>query len=542
MTSHRDATLPAGPWHGHFAYSREPMGLNPTALTLSLDGDAIEGAGADHDGEFDLRGVRDGAQVRWQKRYRQPGGPRVVYAGAWDQATGELSGRWRLVHSGSHGRFSLRPGEGSPFDDSAARARAFLKRRAKEWQALCDIDLEAVRFDGERAVLTHLLADPDYVRLMRDQLSLREEADVVNRRATLSSARVRLRRPMVPGLFALLDRCVDVLGLRAPVDLYCVNDGAANACVSTTPDRRIVIEVTAGAINQLDAGEMLYVLGHEIAHALLGHLETPRLDSDEGTGLTALRSYALQRYEEISADRVGLLCCDDVQTALRAEFVMTTGIVNRAALGAPGAFLEHARQTVAALDAPEPTLDEGFATHPHGELRALAIDLFGRSRTFHRLLGREQGELDERALEREVARLVRLMNPSVLERGLAEDDVSDFILLGALSVAGATGGVVASEKKVLKRLAAGQAKRLAKLEALSFEEQQIRMLELAEVLVVTLPAPTRVGLMDELTVVARADGRVSKGEQAALEGIAELLGVGAGSVDETLDALDAPLD
>lgn len=536
------AELPQGDWHGHFASAWEPDNPCPTALSISLDGDAFSGAGEDADGAFEVRGVREGDALRWIKRYPGPDPLSVAYVGRWDAAAKELTGRWRVVHSGSFGRFSLRPGADPAFEGTEARARSFLRRRAKEWQALCSVDLEALRFDGERAVLSHLLADPVYVDLMRRVQTERAERDAVARRASLGDGRVRLRRAMVPGVFALLDRCVAALGLKAPVELYCVNDGAVNACVSVTTDRRVLIDITAGAINQLENAELLYVLGHELGHALLGHLETPRLEDGEFTELSALRSFALQRYEEVSADRVGLLCCDDLPTAVRAEFVLTTGIVNRAALGDPTAFLAYARQAVAALDAGGATIGEGYQTHPHGELRAMAIDLFARSETFHKLLGRTGGELTERALEREVARLVRLMNPSVVEAGFKGDDVTEFVLLGALSVASATGGVVAAERKALRKLGAGHAALMKRLEALPFEEQQVRLAELGEALVVTMPPAARTAIVDDLTVVARADGRISKGERAVLDGIAALLAVSEDGVGETLDALDAPLD
>ena len=543
MTSRSTHSLPPGAWHGHFAYAYDPESPHPTSFSLSVAGSVVEGTGADGDGEYALSGTwdRDRGIVRWQKRYAGAGGAVVAYLGRWT-GDDELTGRWRVVNSGVYGRFTLRPGDGGMFETTTRHARAFLKHRAAAWQSLCGVDLEALRFDGERAMLTHLLRDPDYVRHMQRALAERDEMEGLSRRRAVDTMRVRLRRPMVPGVFALLDRCVAVLGLKASVDLYVVNDGTTNACVGTASDNRISIELTSGLLNALHEPELLYVLGHELGHAILGHLETPRVDDAEVSGLTCLRSYALQRYEELSADRVGLLCCQDVHTALRAEFVLTTGITNRAVLGEPAAFLEHARRAADALESTHGADAPGFDTHPYGELRALAIDLFHRSKTYAALTGGAAGELDEAEMERQVARLVRLMNPSAIEAGLKGTDALEFMLLGAIAVAEASKGTSNSEAKVIRRLGRDHPEVLERLREMPFEEQQIRMIELAELLCVALPTAERAGLVDDITLVARADGRVSKREREVLDGIAGLLGLGAEGVGDTLDAASAGLD
>lgn len=547
MTSSKhDAAPPSGQWHGHFAYMYDPEGVVPTDLTIAFEGGAIAGEGADQDGKYTVSGELDShGAARWKKRYAGRHGAQVAYVGRWNLETRELSGRWRVVNTPMHGRFVLRPGErtGAELAGEHGVARAFLERRVKEWQSLCAVDLEALRFDGERVMIEALLGDPDYVAVMKRLQDERDELSATMRAAAPTVARVRLRRPMAPGLFALLDRCVAAIGLEADIDLFVINDGAINACVMTTRDRRVLIEITAGAINQLEPAEMLYVLGHELGHAVLGHLETPRAEGEQSSGVTSLRSFALQRYEEISADRVGLLCCGDVFAALRAEFILTTGITNRDALGDVRAFVEHARQAIDAIDERRVDAGAGFDTHPYGELRALAIDLFARSKTYAALSGKEHPEgLSESRMEREVARIMRLMNPSVMEAGLKNTDVVEFVALASLAVAEATGGVSAVERRTLRKMLKEHGDTVAKAQAMPFEEQQLRLVDLAEVLSMTLPVTDRMALVEDLTVVARADGRVSARERGVLDAIAALLGIAAGGVDDTLGPLEAGID
>ena len=537
---------PSGPWNGNFTYAFDPEGVNPTDLVMTFEGGTLAGEGTDGDGRYTVAGELDAhGAARWQKRYAGRHGAQVAYLGRWNPETRELTGRWRVVNTPTHGRFVLRPGErsGAALVGGDDVARAFLARRREAWQSRCAVDLEALRFDGERAMTEALLRDPDYVTLMKLVQDERDEISGAMTATAPSSARVRLRRPMAPGLFALLDRCVATLGLAAPIELFVQNDGAINACVMVTRDPRIVLEITAGAINQFEPAEMLYVLGHELGHAVLGHLETPRAEGQGTTGMTSLRSFALQRYEEISADRVGLLCCGDVYAALRAEFILATGITNRDALGDVRAFVEHARQAIEAIDSQRIDTGVGFDTHPYAELRALAIDLFARSKTYATLSGKEHpAGLSEAHMEREVARVMRLMNPSVMEAGLKNTDMVEFVALAALAVAGATAGVSAVERRTLRKLLKGHEEIVAKAQALSFEEQQLRLVDLSEVLAISLSLTDRMALVADLTVVARADGRVSRREKGVLDAIASLLGLEVGGVDDTLAPMEAGID
>ena len=547
MTTHPPPRAPAaGAWHGHYTWAFDPDRVHPTSFTLSLAGSTLEGAGVDEGGEFTLAGTWDGtrAVARWQKRYADHGAAPIAYVGRLSPE-GELAGRWRIVDGAETGRFALRPGDGGMFETSTRNAKAALRARTRAWQAHCKVDLEALRFDGERAVLAHLLGDPAYVHAMQRATAERDELVGAMRRRAVAYDRVRLRRAMVPGVFKLLDRCVEVLGLTAPVELYVVNDGAMNAHVITSRDHGISVELTQGILNALEPAELLSVLGHELGHALLGHLETPQvLEGDSVSGLTCLRSFALQRYEEVSADRVGLLCCDDLAVALRTEFILTTGVTNRALLGDPAAFLEHARAALAALEktGAEALNPYGLDTHPYGEMRAVAVDLFARSTTFAKLMGRAGGELDEARMERDVARLVRLMNPSAVEAGLKDTDTLELLLLGAIAVAEATRGTSAAEAKVIRRLGREHPELDERLREMTFEEQQVRLVELAELLTATLPVGARAGVVDDLTLVAQADGRISAKERRVLDAIAGLLGLGAEGVGDALDLANAGLD
>lgn len=547
MTEDRKRRAVAGPKSGAWTEQYKARSVDgpesPPKLMdceLRFDRGKVSGSGSLADVRYDITGTFDDATgvLRFRKRYID--GELYVYVGSRDGKG--FKGRWRLVNGGEYGSFELVPGPMTDFDASARGAQGLFRRRAKAWQKVCDLDLEAVRFDGEKKILAELLEDQDYVRALQ---SFHAEKDATDdetlQRGELTAGRTRLSRRMMPGLFDVLERCKKAIGLRAPVELFCINDAALNALVTTTADGHIVIDVTSGTIDAFDDDELAYVIGHELGHALLGHLETLRVMSGETRGITSLRSFALKRYQEISADRMGLLCCPELEVALRAEMMFTTGVRRRSAFGEAKAFLEHAKKSAAEVVPPSEAA-EGLDTHPYGELRAVAIDLFHRSQTFAKLRKKSGGTLTEAQLEAQVERLVKRMNPSVLDAQIDRDDVAEFVLLGAIAVAEATRGTSRAEARVIAQLAEGYRRLHAKLVAMPMEDQQIRLVELAESLALALTYPQRQKIIEDLVLVARADGRVSQREREALDGVSELLALGDSAVDDVLSSIGRRLD
>lgn len=541
--------LPSGTWHGTFAYSALPDSDTLTRFELECLGEEIHGRGRDVDGSYTLRGNCDpSGKVRWTKEYAphedDPEAPATVvaYLGTWDTESRALAGRWRIVNGGTHGRFALKPGEppAGLVVPEQTPATLLAKITAK-LQAQCTIDLEAVRFDGERAMLASLLADPDFVEAMQGASVAAELATTP--RGQERSFCVRLERAVMPRLFAVLDRCVEALGLKIPVSLFVVNDGGINANVVPPTDTGIEIAFTSGLLNVLDDDEIAYVIGHEIGHALLGHHATTVTDATNLSGVTNLRRLALSRYQELSADRVGLLCCPDVAKAVRAEFILLTGIVGREGVGTAEAILSAATSAVergVVTKATDPAA--GLDTHPYGPMRTLAIDWFGRSSTFYALRGGKGGEISESELESRVQQIVDLMNPTIFGHTAAADEVAELVALTALSIADADNGISDEEDSAIRGMSDDIAAAYERAASMPLEEQQLRSLELAEKLSLLLPPALRKRLVEDLVMIAQVDGEVSAAEADALAAISSLLGVGMCATFNVLDELNAGLD
>lgn len=409
----------------------------------------------------------------------------------------------------------------------------------------CTLDTAAVIFDGDRILRCQILESRRIAKAQREQEAmLADEPGAKDQgRSELLKRAVRLTRTLTPSVWKCLDRCQEKLGVDAELEIFCEPDAIGNASVIKPRDGRVTMSVTSGALELLDDDELTSVFGHELGHAIFGHHELrPLMDfpsAEDLAPIDSMRIYAWMRYAELSADRVGLIACGDLDAAVRAEFKLSSG------LGQPR-YLKNTREAVTQLAALaeediERCEDDWFSTHPYSPLRLRAIDLFARSTTYAKLSGTGQGSVSERDMEREVASIMELMNPSCLSERLASGaEIRELLVLAGVAVAMADAKVKKSEVDLLDRLAKGLDVKAAF--AADPEKAEARLRELAARLKVMLPLLRRQKIVEDLVSIALADGSVAPEEHETLSAIAELLDVDAFFVDDCLQRPEFALD
>jgi Zn-dependent protease with chaperone function len=188
-------------------------------------------------------------------------------------------------------------------------------------------------------------------------------------------------------LDALLDDCALVLDAPVKPELFVSQSPLVNAYTIGMDTPFIVI--TSGMYDLMTHDEMRFVLGHELGHALSGHavyrtmlMHLMRLASSFGfipLGGWALRAIVAallewQRKSELSGDRAGLLCVQDVDVAIRVELKLAAG--SRLDKLDSQAFLAQAREYDRAGDMRDgllKLLNLELQTHPFSVLRAAAL-------------------------------------------------------------------------------------------------------------------------------------------------------------------------
>lgn len=138
-----------------------------------------------------------------------------------------------------------------------------------------------------------------------------------------------------PKIYQYLEDACHILDLDRMPDLYLDWHYSINAC--TIGAEHPIIILNSGLIDLCDDDEIMFILGHEVGHVKSNHMLYHMMaqvvdffiDSIPGGNLVAgglqYALYYWYRMSEFSADRAGLLCCQDTEAMIRA-FIKMAGL------------------------------------------------------------------------------------------------------------------------------------------------------------------------------------------------------------------------
>jgi Zn-dependent protease with chaperone function len=207
-----------------------------------------------------------------------------------------------------------------------------------------------------------------------------------------TASNVRVTRNMFPRMHRSLSWGCKILGLEEP-EMYVTVDPVPNAW--TYGHTRPFITLTSGLVDMLDEEECFFVIAHELGHIKCGHVlytlmarniaalvaligqATFGIGGILGQGLV----YALlewQRKAELSADRAGLLCAQDLDPAIRTFMKLAGGATQLYAEMDRAEFLRQIRDFEdadrSALNRAYKVLLTSIQSHPYAILRAKELD------------------------------------------------------------------------------------------------------------------------------------------------------------------------
>ncbi len=187
-----------------------------------------------------------------------------------------------------------------------------------------------------------------------------------------------------------------VLGIGGELELY-QRSGGENTAIHLV-ESPILVEIHGRLLPLLDEGALLGVFGHELGHFLahgprspsgVVHLLTsvigqPDLDPQLEYWLSTLSMIA-----ELTADRVGLVACQDLHAMLRLEMIALTGLSADVLRWDTDTYLAQSCELMeSVLERGERVLGR---THPEHSLRAYALWLFSETDVYRELTGTGPG-------------------------------------------------------------------------------------------------------------------------------------------------------
>ena len=215
---------------------------------------------------------------------------------------------------------------------------------------------------------------------------------------------VRVTPRMFGRLYRSLGWGCQILDLEEP-ELYVTLDPAPNAY--TYGHTHPFVVLTSGLVDMLDDEECFFVIAHELGHIKATHVLYTIMAQNISTlmaiigqatlGLGSLLGHGLvaalhdwYRKAELTSDRAGLLCVQELEPCMRAFMKLAGGASRLYAEMDPAEFLQQIR---AYEDADELLLNKAYKglltmsrTHPWPILRAQELDAWHRD-GYRRLMG-----------------------------------------------------------------------------------------------------------------------------------------------------------
>lgn len=385
-------------------------------------------------------------------------------------------------------------------------------------------DVETIRVGHERTFAATIERHPLACRLAAG-LGAPTAKDV---RRRLMAESLRLSEAMAPEAYRIAHQGQQILGIEGTLELY-QRSGPENAAMHMVAEP-ILLEIQGSLMPRLDAAALLSLIGHELGHYVAHGPKSPHQVASRllGTdGIDGPLDAILSRFsmaQELTADRVALLACQDLAALLRLMLVLTSGLAVGEMTFDTDAYLAQCRDLI------EEDLRTGAIaeaeTHPEHGLRVYAAWLFSETRIYRELTGqgpgtRELADVDAiigRCLGAGTARLHDPVQTADVPRELLE-----CALAAAVLIAHADGELSADEALLIERFFASEiADWQSYLEPATARD---RFLETATLL---MPVAREIGptLLNLLFAVTIADGEIHPAEIARMLDIGAALGIG----------------
>ena len=387
---------------------------------------------------------------------------------------------------------------------------------------------QEIRCENDLVLYEKLQQDTD-VKRVNDMIKRREAEGPTGIRRNLLATSVRLTKGMAPDIAKMAEECIEKLGVEIPLELYVYSSPQFNAACFKPEEDRLNVMFSSSLLEGFDANELKFVMGHELGHYIYNHHDIPvgylLQGQDKPDPKLALELFAWSRYAEISADRAGAHCAQNMNAVAHSLFQLSSGLTSKLVKFSLDDFVAQADEMEVVdsnLQRAGPRAD-WFSTHPFSPLRVKALKFFEGSEFY----SSGKNAMPRENLEVAVQGVLALMEPSYLEAKTDRAETMRRLLFaGLIVVADAHDGISEEEIEIFARFFG----KYAFSDKLDIEKTKGTLKHRIEEVNKAASLTQRMQVLRDMCVMARANGGVHAKERMALEGVAEGLGVSSSFV------------
>ncbi|WP_405368446.1 M48 family metalloprotease [Nonlabens sp. Asnod2-A12] len=401
-----------------------------------------------------------------------------------------------------------------------------------------DVDLNLLVYDGDRDYVIAFKED----ELIQKTLEKVNEGSKFKSRKHLLKSSLRLTKTLAPMLHDIGEHCKKTLKLKADIEFFVYQSDIFNASCYPPDDNKLYIILSSGILERFSKEELTFVVGHEIGHVLFEHFDYPvRQILDHGENdlapIHAMKLYAWNRNAEISADRAGLLCCQDFEAVGRTFFKLSSGVTTDSLDFQLNAYIEQFVDLEEVLNDSNHDPSDWYSSHPFSPLRIKALELFNKSETYAVFNDSIKGEITEEAMELEIKRIMSLMEPENLEdQSEHSEKIQRLMFLGGYLISNADGVVDDSEIQALSSIVAPKifANCMMTIKGLTEDEMISEVQQLTRELHIVLSVMQKLNILRDLSIISYADGHIDESEVVVLYNLARLLHINTDFIDRVI--------
>ncbi|MFZ2960104.1 MAG: M48 family metallopeptidase [Candidatus Ozemobacteraceae bacterium] len=209
-------------------------------------------------------------------------------------------------------------------------------------------------------------------------------------------------------------RISDDLGFsEKDIEFYVSNDSEFNSSsiFSSIEDKPHIVVINRGLIERVSTPELEFIIGHEIGHLIYHHSYVTRVIQYVYPAYENLPPILQKLYDvwsklcEISADRVGLLACGNLEVAVRGLFKLSSGLDDKYFNLSFDNMVKIANQTYEEMrDHPSYV----SASHPANPIRIKALLEFSHSKLW-KAIGEKKSLTTDQDLEERMNEILYLI-------------------------------------------------------------------------------------------------------------------------------------